>query len=180
MSWEQIYDFLKIKDFIYFISSPTIQEMLFPVKLIFILFAIFFLVAVIYFMYVSTWMKHHFLEDVAEFFSWQAYGFKQIANRWKKIYKRLESGLESEWKLAVIEGDDFLAEVLDDKDFEGKTFEETLGSAGRNLVPNQEEVLAAHKVRNSIIYDPDYNLNLEEAKRVLSVFEAAIKNIETG
>ena len=180
ITWEQIYNLLGIRDFIYFIDSPSIQDFLFPVKIVFILFALFFLVAVIYFMYVSSWVRIHFLEDVSEFFAWQAFGLKQIADKWKKIYKRLDSGLESEYKLAVIEGDDFLAEILDDSGYEGKTFEEILASAGRSAVPNQEEVIEAHKVRNSIVYEPDYNLTLDQTTKVLSIFETTVKNIGTS
>jgi hypothetical protein len=177
VTWEQVYNFLGIKDFIYFISSPTIQEMLFPIKLIFILFTLFFLGAVIYFMIVSTWMKHHFLEDASEFFSWQAYGLKQIADRWKKIKKRLDSGVESEYKLAIIEGDDFLSEVLDERGFEGKSFEDLISSAGVGLLANTDEIFQAHKVRNSIVYEPDFSINQEEAKRILSIFETAVKSV---
>lgn len=177
MSWEQIYSFLGITDFIYFISSPTIQDVLFPVKIIFILFSIFFLITVIYFMVVSSWMKHHFLEDVAEFFSWEAFGLKQIADRWKKIRKRLETGAESEYKLAIIEGDDFLAETLDERGFEGKSFEDLIYTAGVGLLPNQNEILEAHKIRNAIVYEPDFSISLEESKRILSIFENAVKTI---
>lgn len=177
MSWEQIYNFLGITDFIYFITSPTIQDVLFPVKIIFILFSIFFLISVIYFMYVSSWMKYHFLEDVFEFFSWQAYGLKQIADRWKKIKKRLESGLESEYKLAIIEGDDFLSETLGERGIEGKSFEELIDVAGPGLLPNKNEILQAHKIRNSVVYEPNFSISLEETKRVLAIFETAVKTI---
>lgn len=180
ITWEQIYNFLGISDFIYFITSPTLQDFLFPIKLIFICFTLFFLVAVIYFMINSTWVRIHFLEDITEFLSWQAFGLKQIADRWKKINKRLESGVESEYKLAIIEGDDFLLETLEDRGFEGKTFQEAVESAGRGLIINKEELLEAHRVRNSIVYEPDYSITLEEAKRVLSILETAVKNVAAG
>lgn len=122
-------------------------------------------------------MKYHFLEDFFEFFSWQAFGLKQIADRWRKIRKRLDSGIESEYKLAVIEGEDFLLETLDDRGFEGKSFEEILYATGSGLLSNQEEILSAHKIRNSIVYEPDFSISLEETKRVLSIFETAIKTI---
>ena len=177
MTWEQFYDILKIKDFIYFISDPKIQEMLLPVKMVFIFFAVFFLAAVIYFLTNSSYLKYKFLEDVTEFFSWQAYGLKEISNRWKKIQKRAESGIETELKLAIIEADDFLSEMLDSRGFEGKTFDEMIKKAGRIILPNQEEVLAAHKVRNSIVYDSDFKLTQEQAKKTLSIFENAVKSI---
>lgn len=177
ITWEQIYNFFGISDFIYFISSPTIQEMLFPVKIIFILFTIFFFCCVVYFLNVSSYLKFQFLEDVTEFFSWQAYGLKEIAKKWKKIQKRAESGSEAELKLAIIEADDFLSQVLDERGFEGKTFVDLIDNAGRIILPNYQEILDAHKIRNSVVYDADFTISQEDAKRVLSVFELAIKNV---
>lgn len=175
MDLTQLYG--NIKDFIYFISSPTIQEALLPVKIVFIGFTVFFAGVVYYFSTRSSWFKYNFAEDVSEFFSWQAYGFKQIADRWAKIKKRLDSGVESEYKLAIIEGDDFLAESLDSRGLEGNSFEEIVHSAGRNMLPNQDEIIWAHKVRNSVVYDPDFNISADEAKKVLLIFENAVKAV---
>ena len=180
MSWETIYNFFGIKDFIYFISSSQIQDMLFPVKLVFGFFSMFFLVGVIYFMFNSSWLQYKFLEDVSEFFSWQSYGSRQISKRWSKIKKRIESGSESEYKLAVIEADDFLNEVLEKHGYEGKNFQETLDKAAKFIMPIIDDVLAAHEVRNSIVYDPNYKLDTEQAKKILSAYQSAIDSIGEG
>lgn len=177
MSWEYIYNLLGIKEFIYFISSPDLQETLFPVKIVFVFFTMFFLAAVIYFMVNSSYLKYQFFEDVTEFFSWQAYGLREIANRWKRIQKRAETGAESEYKLALIEADDFLNEMLEDRGFKGKNFEELVNNAGKIMLPNLGEILSAHETRNSIVYNPDYKIDLDQVKKILAVYEAATKNI---
>lgn len=177
MTWEAVYNFLGIKDFIYFISSPQIQEMLFSVKMIFVAFAIFFLAGVIYFMLNSSWLQYKFLEDVTEFFSWQSYGTRETSKRWNKIKKRVESGLESEYKLAIIEAEDFLIEVLEERGYEGKDFEETVKKAGKLISSIEEEIVAAHEVRNSVVYDPDFKLDAERAKKTLNIYEQAINSI---
>lgn len=176
MSWDQFYNLLGIKDFIYFISSPQIQDMLFPVKLVFIAFAAFFFMAVVYFMLNSSWLNYKFLEDVTEFFSWQAYGSRHIVKRWQKIKKRLDSASESEYKLAVLEADDYLGEVLDERGFEGKNFEEIIQKAGK-LIAQPSEILSAHEVRNLIVYNPDYKLGAEEAKKNVGIYETAVNGI---
>ena len=48
-----------------------------------------------------------------------------------------------------------------------------------DILPNLEEVNEVHKMRNNIIHDPAYRLDLEEAKRILSAYEKAIQNLET-
>ncbi len=177
MSWEVVYNFLGITDFIYFISSPQIQDMLFPVKLVFATFAMFFLAAVIYFMINSSWLQYKFLEDVTEFVSWQSYGLREISKNWTKIKKRIESGAESDYKLAIIEADDFLTNVMEDRGYEGKDFEESVKNAGKLIAPIMSEVMSAHEVRNSIVYNPDYKLDAEQAKKVLNIYESAINTV---
>lgn len=177
MSWEGLYNFLGIKDFIYFISSPQLQEMLFPVKLVFVICSMFFLVMVIYFMLNSSWLQYKFLEDVTEFFSWQAYGAREITKRWNKIKKRIESGAESDYKLAIIDAEDFFTETLEKAGYEGKNFEESLEKAGRLVSSFFDDLIKAHEVRNSIVYDPDFKLSADQAKKTLSVFESAINAV---
>lgn len=177
MTWEAIYNFFGIRDFIYFISSSQLQDMLFPVKLVFVAIAMFFLAFVIYFMLNSSWLQYKFLEDVTEFFSWQAYGQRELQKQLGRIKGRTKSGTESDYKLAIIDADDFLAEVLDNRGYEGKDFEDVLSKAGRLIKSILNDVLAAHQVRNSIVYDPNFKLSADQAKKVLDTYESAIKEI---
>jgi hypothetical protein len=180
MTWDYIYNLLGIKDFIYFISSSQIQDMLFPIKMIFVLFTLFFLMAVVYFMLNSSWLQYKFLEDVTEFFSWQAFGQREMQKQWDRIKKRTESGTESDYKLSIIDADDFLGEVLDNRGYEGRDFADTIKKAGSLIAPILDDVLQAHEVRNSIVYNPDYKLSTVEAKRVLETYESAAKGIGLG
>jgi hypothetical protein len=177
MTWIDFYNFLGIKDFIYFISSSQIQDMLFPVKLVFVCFAMFFLAFVIYFMINSSWLQYKFLEDATEFFAWQAYGQRQVTNQWSRIKKRTESGTEADFKLAIIDADDLLLEVLDSNGYDDDDFKESVKKAGRLLGPMSDDVMRAHEARNSIVYDPDYKLSVEQAKKILDTYELAINSI---
>ncbi len=177
ITWEQLYNLTGTTDFIYFISSPELQNELFPIKMVFILFTAFFFCAVIYFYINSSYMQHHFLQDTVEFLSWQPYGLRQVNKRWQKIIKKIEGGGESEYKLAIIEADDFLYKTLEDKGFDGENFEELLNSASQKILPSYENILSAHGVRNSIIHDSDYKLDLEMARNILGNYEKAIKNL---
>lgn len=175
--WNYIYNFLGITDFIYFISSSELQDTLFPVKLIFVFFSMFFLAFVVYFMLNSSWLQYKFLEDTTEFFSWQSYGLRQIAKQWNRIIKRTDSGSEADLKLAVIDAEDFLNETLENQGYEGKDFEDSIKKAGRLLDPISSELLLAHEVRNSIVYNPDFKLVGDVAKKALEAYESAVNAI---
>jgi hypothetical protein len=177
MSWEDLYNLLGIKNFIYFISSSELQDYLFPVKLIFVLFTAFFFAGVIYFMINSSWLQYKFLEDVTEFFSWQSYGMRAISKRLVKIRKKIESGVESDYKLSIIEADDFLVEILDEGGFGDDNFEVSIKKASNMLSGNIGEILSAHEVRNSIIYNPDFKISSDQTKKLLDVYESVINSI---
>ncbi len=177
INWDQIYNYVGIRDFIYFISSPAIQDAVFPVKLVFIFFTAFFFCAVIWFYVNSSYIQYKFLQDTMEFFSKESYGLKKISNDLKKIKKRAESGSVPDLKLAIIEMDDFLYQKLQDLDYEGDTFEQIAQAASTRVLPNVEEVIDAHVVRNAIVYEPDFVLDPERGKQILSLYETAIKNV---
>jgi hypothetical protein len=177
MSWGEIYNFLGITDFIYFISSSEIQDMVLPVKLVFIIFTLLFLAGIFYFMTNSSWLQYKFLEDTTEFLSWQSYGLKQIEKKWLKIKKRIESGSELEYKLAIIEAEDFLNEILEERGYEGENFQEIINSASKLISPSVAELLSAHEIRNSIVYNPDYKIEPEQAKKILGIYELAVNSV---
>src|SRR3989344_525945 len=170
-TWEQIYEVFGVADFIYFITSPAIQDQLFGVKLVF------FFCAVIYFYLNSSYLHYQFLQDTTEFLSWEAYGLVEINRRFKKITKRLAQGTENDYKLAIIEADEFLYQTMENNGYEGKTFEELANAAGKKLLPEFEDILDAHAVRNAIVYDSGYILDIPKAKKIMADYENAIKNI---
>ncbi len=177
ITWEQLYDLLHIRGFIYYISSPTIQDHLFGIKLVFIAFSIFFFCAIIWFYVNSSYIQYQFLQDTVEFLSWQSFGSREVNRKWESIMKGIKSGTESEYKLAVIEADDFLYQVLEEKDFEGDTLEELIVKAGSRRIQHYDEILEAHRVRNAIVYDTSYRLETETAEKILANYESAIKSI---
>jgi len=180
MTWEQIYDYLGIKDFIYFTTSPALQDTLFPIKIVFILFTAFFFCAVIYFYMNSSYLKYQFMQDVTEFFSWQAYGLREINKRIKSVMKRIEGGSEKEYKISILEADDLLYKALEEADVQGDTFEELVEHASRRILPNSDDILQAHKIRNLIVHDVNYRLDSNLAKKTLDDYEKAIRNVYTS
>ncbi len=167
----------KAQEIISFITSPELQQELFPAKVVFIFFSVLFLVGIVYLLIDSTYLKEHFWYDVVEFLSWKPYGFIKIMKKWNQIRSRIEEGTESEYKLAIIEADDFLNEMLERKGYKGETLEERLDKAEKEQVPNRQEIIKVHEIRNSVVYDPDFKLNLEQARKTIDIYEDAIRNL---
>jgi len=93
------------------------------------------------------------------------FGVRKINKEWLKIKAGLEGGLESQYKLSVIEADSLLDDILNRMGFTGETLGERLEKLTIATIPNLDEVLQAHHTRNNVVHDPDYILTLEEAKK---------------
>jgi hypothetical protein len=116
-------------------------------------------------------------EDIFEIFTYRAVGTKKLVRQWQKTRVRLETGLESEYKLAVIEADSTLDEILKKMGYVGETMGERMEKINVAVLPNIEDVWAAHKIRNNIVHDPDFRLSLDETKRAISIYEKALTDL---
>ena len=161
-----------------FLTSPEIQEKLFLVKIVFLVISGFFLGLIIFILLRTHYLQWLFLRSFTEFFTYRPFGAKKITRAWNKILRRLETGVESESKLAIIEADNMLDSTLKRMDYPGQTLEERLSKLTKATVPNLEQVYEAHGVRNSIVHDPDYRLTPEEAKKTLDIYDQTFRDLQ--
>jgi hypothetical protein len=148
-------------------------------KVIFLLFALFFILAIIYFLKNTTWLRRVFFQDFIEFATFSSYTIGKATKAWEKIMGRLEKGTEDEAKLAILEADEILDETLNKMGYaKEETLGEKLDKVTLDTISNLGEVLEAHKIRNNIIHDPDYRLNLLEAQKIISIFGKALRDLE--
>ncbi len=175
-SWDTIYDLFGVKEFMHFIMNPALQDMLFPAKVVFILFTLFFLYYVMYFYVKSSYLHYNFFQQSDDMVALRPAKAVTTQNRWKKIMDKAKSGQERDYKFAIIEADDFLQQLLESKGFKGDDFGALVRSAKKN-VSNVDGLVSAHELRNSIVYDSDYKLDNEDAQRALAEFEKAVRNL---
>lgn len=161
-----------------FLSLAEVTDWLFIVKVIFILFGLFFFGGTIYFLFTTTYLKRLFLQDWIEALTYKAYWIRRARRKWKRIKKRLASPLESEHKLAVIEAGSMLGNALARMGYSGETLDERLEKVSKETLPNLEQIKEVNKIYYNVLHDPDYKLNLNEAKKVLAVYEKALENLE--
>jgi len=161
-----------------FLLYPNFSGWLLIIKIIFLGFSLFFIFFTIIALTKTSWFRKAILIDLKEFLTFRPYGLKKFVREWEKIKKRLETGSESETKLALIEADSLLDKALERRGYEGKSLGEKLEKVTVDVLSNLEEVLNVHKIRNNIIHDPTYILNLEEAKKAISIYEKALTDLE--
>lgn len=157
------------------ITSPTF---LLYIKIIFIIIGALFLLGIIALLLNNSWLKRRFLEDWTEFFIYRPFGVKKTFKQWAKVLKRLDTGKEADYKLAVIEADGLLNDILKKMEYKGETMAKILEQINATILPNIEEIWEVHKIRNNVVHDPDYELSLEQARKILEIYEKSFRTLE--
>lgn len=92
--------------------------------------------------------------------------------RWQSIQTRLHSNNESDWRLAIIESDIVLSEMLGRMGYVGATIADKLKMVERSDFNTIDEAWEGHKVRNRIAHDgAAFKLSQQEAERVVGLYQ---------
>lgn len=158
--------------------SPELQGNLFVFKIIFIIVSIIFLALIIYYALNTSYLRHLFIYDLDDASSRKDYGRSKIYKKWGKIKKRLEKDNEAEYKLALIEADKMLDDILKRMGYGEESLNDKLKRLSSSDVSNLEELLKANEICENVVHDPDYRLDKEKAKEIISIFEKSFKDLE--
>lgn len=92
--------------------------------------------------------------------------------RWIKTLSYLFSQHGSDWKLAIIEADSMLEELMTQLGFKGETLGDRLKSASQDKFHNLTHAWEVHTIRNRIAHEGgSFELSQHEAKRVIALYE---------
>jgi hypothetical protein len=158
--------------------NPPFQNIILIIKIAVFAISLGMLGLIFFFLSRTGWMRIRGVQDFVEFSTWKPMGTKKILKLWLKIKERLKSGLESEFKLAVIEADTLLEDVLKKMGYTGDTLAERLKQVPANILTSSDAAIEAHKVRNNIVHDPDYRLELAEAEKAVSLYEKVLTELD--
>lgn len=95
----------------------------------------------------------------------------RLRARWTKIQKRMKSGNESEYKVAIIEADQIVDGLIAKMNYKGENMTERLDNITPGQIENIENLRWAHDMRNRIIHDESYVLTEEEAEKIFDCYE---------
>jgi len=100
---------------------------------------------------------------------------RRLLKAWKQIQKRLKIGSEAQLKLAIIEADKILDEILKKSGYQGENMSDRLKQITPAQISNIEEIWQAHKIRNRIVHEPDFSISRNEAKNILEIYKKAFQ-----
>jgi hypothetical protein len=99
--------------------------------------------------------------------------------KWQKILSHIESANQSDWKLAIIEADIMLGDVLDNLHLPGETIGDKMKAVEKSDFSTIDNAWEAHKVRNQIAHEgSDFALSAHEARRVIGLYQTVFEEFQ--
>ncbi len=105
-----------------------------------------------------------------------AFNVQEYQTRWLKIENSLEKGDERSYRLAIIDADKLVDKALNEMGIPGQSMGEKLKKIG-NRMPDIQKLWQAHKLRNQIVHESDFEINYNQARQALSIFRQTLKNL---
>ncbi len=153
------------------INSAQLQESLFPLRVFFFILFCLFMGFIIWALFKASWLKFYFLFDLVEFLTMRPYGVKKMTKIWNETVEKVASNNQKEYKPALVELDENLDLILMKSGYKGKDLAERLNQLTEKSFPPLLRVLESHRICEDIKADRNYQLDLGEAKKMLTVYK---------
>ncbi|MEK7194064.1 MAG: hypothetical protein AAB660_00040 [Patescibacteria group bacterium] len=99
--------------------------------------------------------------------------------RWEHAMVHLNSASSSDWRLAVIEADVMLDEMLRAQGYHGESIGDMLKGVEKGDMKTLDAAWEVHKIRNEIVHSGSgYTLTEREAKRAMTLYESVFREFE--
>lgn len=96
---------------------------------------------------------------------------------WEKIKEHVSSDNPANWRMAIIEADLLLEEVVTEMGYQGVSLGEKLKAIEPSDFPTLQLAWEAHKTRNKIAHEGErFVLTQREARRIIGLFEVVLKD----
>lgn len=148
------------------------------IKCFFIFLTISFTAGIILILYrVEDGFKIRIKEIIAEAIEDGKLSKSKIQKQWESISLDVESKDPDDYKNAVILAEKLFNRVLKVANFSGDSVEQKLRKIPEGQLELKDEIVWSSKLRERIVNNPSFDVDPEEAKRAISVFEKTLKEM---
>jgi len=102
----------------------------------------------------------------------------EYAKKWESILNHLREGTVSSGKIALVEANKMLDEVLGKVGFKGANLEEKIGMIKPGQIVGISEVTEAHELYKKIIENPAHEVEMGEIKKAVDDYEKVFRGLE--
>jgi len=161
-----------------FILDPEPTPWFLAIKFIFLSINLFMIGFIVFGLINTSWIQNLVVKDLIEFSTYRHFAASKIDKQWENIKAKMATGKESEAKLALIEADTILEEVLTKQGYLGETLDEKLQKINTDVLKVLPNVKEAHKMVSNIVHDPSYRLDMKEAEESISIYKEAFIELQ--
>ena len=94
-----------------------------------------------------------------------------------RIENSLQQGNEATYAMAIIQGDKLLDKALCEMGVQGRTMGDRLKKVGKEKFSELNAVWHAHKLRNQIAHESDFQPEYRQAQHALATYKQALKDL---
>ncbi len=96
---------------------------------------------------------------------------------WKGIRAKAEEGSAEAMRIAIIEADGFVDDILKKLHYAGETFADRLSTFNPRTTATLDRVWDAHRLRNDIVHTPGFEVTRDAVHIALDNYEAFLREI---
>lgn len=99
--------------------------------------------------------------------------------RWNRVEEQAGSSNPESWRLAILEADIMLAELLDMQGYRGETLADKMKQVNKAQFNSIDDAWDAHRVRNRVAHDGSaHELSAQEVRRVIGLYRRVFKEFK--
>ncbi|MEK7505869.1 MAG: hypothetical protein AAB597_03170 [Patescibacteria group bacterium] len=100
-------------------------------------------------------------------------------DKWQKILEHMVSENSNDRRLAILEADIILDDLLDHLGYQGITIGDKLKSAEGTAFKTLQSAWEAHKIRNAIAHEgSEFEIPERESRRIIGLFESVFREFD--
>lgn len=159
-------------------ASALVDHYLAPLKEIFVVISMVFLAGIFWVMLQGRTV-HHKEHEAYKPILVEEIVAKELAVEWQVVLNHVNSENPAEWKLAILEADNMLDEILEEQGYFGETVADKLKAMSPSRIGSYEGLWEAHKLRNQIAHGGaiDMDLSKKIARDTIAKFENAFRDL---
>ncbi len=155
--WKKVFNFF---------TSYHYRELIFALKTISLVISL-ILGVLIVFLLIKMNIKARVRGSISKVKKSISFNKSRITKKWAKIEKKLGSGVEANYKLAILEADKIFNETL-----------KVIGYEAQIRLTNTEEIKKAGKIKNNIIEDSKFDITESDARTMVAVYKKGLEDLD--
>ncbi|MDP2704232.1 MAG: hypothetical protein Q8P01_03330 [bacterium] len=102
---------------------------------------------------------------------------EMIRQEWERVLRKAETAPPDSLVGAIVEADDLVDNVLKQMNIPGEHMADRLDELNPETTKSLERLWRAHRIKNSLINVPDFEITAEEAREVLKDYKTFMEEI---